>query len=53
MKRGVLLLLAVLSLCGLQAQTPTVNLDESLVPEYVLPDPLTCRSGELIADTAA
>lgn len=37
----------------MQAQTPTVNLDESLVPEYVLPDPLTCRSGERIADTAA
>lgn len=53
MKQGVLLLLAVLSLCDLQAQTPTVNLDESLVPEYVLPDPLTCRSGERIADTSA
>ena len=41
---------AMLPLCGLalfcaRAQAPAINYDESQVPAYVLPDPLTTIAG--------
>ncbi len=42
---------ALLSLCGLtlfcaRAQMPATNYDESQVPAYTLPDPLTTIAGK-------
>ena len=46
---------ALLSLCGLtlfcaRAQMPATNYDESQVPAYTLPDPLTTIAGKKVTD---
>lgn len=46
---------ALLPLCGLtlfcaRAQMPATNYDESQVPAYTLPDPLTTIAGKKVTD---
>lgn len=35
---------------GVRAEQPTVNYDESKVPDYQLPDPLLCQDGTVVKD---
>lgn len=49
-RKYLLTLLCGLTLCGVRAQQPAVNYDESLVPAYTLPDPLTAADGEKVTD---
>ena len=44
------LLLCCLGVSGVRAQEPAMNYDESRVPAYTLPDPLTMSDGRRVAD---
>ena len=48
--RKYALLLCCLGVSGVRAQEPAMNYDESRVPAYTLPDPLTMSDGRRVAD---